>query len=102
MIQKGLTTTLMSNFALIISAYVTGQAIGADIYLQLALVGGATLLAFLDVKYPETIDKIEKYLGMAKETQAKVDEMLAMAKGEEELAVAKVIADEPVIEEEGV
>lgn len=102
MIQKGLMTTLMSDIALILSAVITGQAIGADIYVQLIMIGGATLLAYLDVKYPETIDKIEKYLGMAKETQAKVDEVLAMAKGEEAPAVVKVIADEPVVDEEGV
>lgn len=102
MIQKGVMTTLMSDIALILSAVITGQAIGADIYIQLIMIGGATALAYLDVKYPETIDKIEKYLGMAKETQAKVDEVLAMAKGEDELDVAKVIADEPIVDEEGV
>lgn len=103
MINRGLYTTLASDIALILSAVIAGQAISTELWIQVAIPVGAIVLAYLDIKYPETMDKLERALGIAEEAQAKVQEVIDMAKYQEApVAEAKTVADEPVVGEEGV
>lgn len=62
MVNKGLITTALSNTGLIISSLLLGQAITTDAYVQLAILIGAGVLAYLDIKYPREMDKFREML----------------------------------------
>lgn len=105
MIQKGLLTTVVSDIALIVTAVALGQTISADIVVQTVIPIGAIIIAYLDAKYPETMDKIEEALGIVEKAQtiySDAKEMAQESTKEAEVVPAQTVADEPVVEEEGV